>query len=70
VALPWLLGHQLHLQGCNAGPLAEHQALARAVAASRLQPAIETTWPFEALPEALAAAPRAEQFGKVVLQID
>jgi NADPH:quinone reductase-like Zn-dependent oxidoreductase len=70
VSLPWLLGHQLQVQGCNAGPLAEHQALARAVVASRLQPAIETTWPFEALPEALAAAPRAEQFGKVVLQID
>jgi NADPH:quinone reductase-like Zn-dependent oxidoreductase len=70
VALPWLLGHQLHVQGCNAGSLAEHQALARAMAAARLQPEIETTWPFEALPEALAAAPRAEQFGKVVLQID
>ncbi|WP_246312677.1 zinc-dependent alcohol dehydrogenase family protein [Pseudaquabacterium terrae] len=70
VALPWLLGHQLQLQGNNAGPLAEQRALAQAVAAARLQPEIETTWPFEALPEALAAAPRAEQFGKVVLQID
>jgi NADPH:quinone reductase-like Zn-dependent oxidoreductase len=70
VALPWLLGHQLQLQGCNAGPLAGHQALARAIAAAGLLPEIETTWPFEALPEALAAAPRAEQFGKVVLQID
>jgi NADPH:quinone reductase-like Zn-dependent oxidoreductase len=70
VALPWLLGHQLQVRGCNAGPLAEHQALARAIAEARLQPEIETTWPFEALPEALAAAPRAEQFGKVVLRID
>lgn len=69
VSLPWLLGHQLTLSGVNAGPLAAQRALAQAVAAAGLQPEVERVWPFDALPEALAAAPKAEQFGKVVLQI-
>ncbi len=70
VSLPWLLGHQLHLLGCNAGSLAAHQGLVQAVAAARLNPEVERVWPFGALPDALAAAPKAEQFGKVVLQIE
>ena len=69
VSLPWLLGHQLRVQGCNAGSLAAQRALAQMVTAAQLQPQVERVWPFEALPEALAAAPKAEQFGKVVLQI-
>jgi NADPH:quinone reductase-like Zn-dependent oxidoreductase len=69
VSLPWLLGHQLTLSGVNAGPLAAQRGLAQAVAAAALQPEVERVWPFEALPAALAAAPKAEQFGKVVLQI-
>jgi NADPH:quinone reductase-like Zn-dependent oxidoreductase len=69
VSLPWLLGHQLTLVGCNGGPLAEHHALVRALAASHVVPEVERCWPFEALAEALAAAPKAEQFGKVALQI-
>jgi hypothetical protein len=32
-------------------------------------PEVERVWPFEQLPEALAAAPKAEQFGKVALRI-
>jgi NADPH:quinone reductase-like Zn-dependent oxidoreductase len=69
VSLPWLLGHQLTLVGCNGGSLAEHRAFVRALAAGRVVPEVERCWPFEALPEALAAAPKAEQFGKVCLQI-
>jgi NADPH:quinone reductase-like Zn-dependent oxidoreductase len=69
VSLPWLLGHQLRVVGCNGGSLAAHSAMAKALEASRVQPIVEREWPFEALADALAAAPRAEQFGKVVLQI-
>jgi len=69
VSLPWLLGHQLTLAGCNAGPLYAHRSLAQAVADARLMPEVERCWPFEALPDALAAAPKAEQFGKVVLEM-
>jgi NADPH:quinone reductase-like Zn-dependent oxidoreductase len=70
VSLPWLLGHQLHLSGCNAGPRAAQRALARAVDLARLQPEVERHWPFAQLPDALAEAPKAEQFGKVVLQFE
>lgn len=69
VSLPWLLGHQLHVIGCNGGSLAAHRSMVQAVEAGRVEPVVERVWPFEALPDALAAAPQAEQFGKVVLQI-
>jgi len=69
VSLPWLLGHGLRVVGCNGGSLAEHRAMAGAVSKSGIVPRVERVWPFESLPEALAAAPKAEQFGKVVLQI-
>ncbi|HEX6704682.1 MAG TPA: NAD(P)-dependent alcohol dehydrogenase [Albitalea sp.] len=68
VSLPHLLGHQLSVSGCNAGPRSAHRALVQAVDGARLQPEIERRWPFEALPDALAAAPKGEQFGKVVLR--
>ncbi len=70
VSLPWLLGHQLHLLGRNAGSLAAHRSLVQAVEAAQLVPEVERVWPFESLVEALAAAPKAEQFGKVVLDIN
>ncbi|HEV8312393.1 MAG TPA: NAD(P)-dependent alcohol dehydrogenase [Burkholderiaceae bacterium] len=69
VSLPWLLGHQLHVIGCNGGSLATHRSLVRAMQAARVEPVIERVWSFDDLPDALAAAPKAEQFGKVVLRI-
>lgn len=69
VSLPWLLGHNLRVQGSNAGSLPSHQAMARAIAASGLRPVIERVLPFAAAAEAIAAAPRSEQFGKVCLQM-
>ncbi|HMC16492.1 MAG TPA: NAD(P)-dependent alcohol dehydrogenase [Albitalea sp.] len=69
VSIPWLLAHQLRVIGCNGGSLMAHRSLAKALAAARIEPIVERVWPFEALPDALAAAARAEQFGKVVLQI-
>lgn len=69
VSIPWLLGHQLRVVGCNGGSLAAHQSLSKALEAGGVEPVVERVWPFDALPDALAAAPKAEQFGKVVLQI-
>jgi NADPH:quinone reductase-like Zn-dependent oxidoreductase len=69
VSIPWLLGHNLRVMGCNGGSLTAHRSLTKAMDTSRIEPLIEREWPFEALPDALAAAPKAEQFGKVVLQI-
>jgi NADPH:quinone reductase-like Zn-dependent oxidoreductase len=69
VALPWLLGHNLRVQGSNAGSLASHQAMARSIAQAGLVPVIERVLPLEAGAETVAAAPQGEQFGKVCLQI-
>jgi NADPH:quinone reductase-like Zn-dependent oxidoreductase len=69
VSIPWLLGHQLRVMGCNGGSLKAHRSLAKALDTWRIEPIVERVWPFEALPDALAAAAKAEQFGKVVLQI-
>src|SRR2546427_349883 len=65
VSLPWLLGHNLRVQGSNAGPLQAHRAMAAAIAATALRPIVERTLPFADAAAAIAAAPKAEQFGKV-----
>jgi NADPH:quinone reductase-like Zn-dependent oxidoreductase len=70
VSLPWLLGHNLRVQGSHAGSLPSHRAMNRAVAESGLRPVIERVVPFADAAQALAAAPKAEQFGKVCLLID
>lgn len=70
VSLPWLLGHNLRVQGSNAGSLRSHQAMARAIAESGLRPVIERVLPFTEAAHAMAAAPKNEQFGKVCLQMD
>ena len=69
VSLPWLLGHNLIVHGSNAGSLLSHRAMARAIAGAGLRPVIERVLPFGAGIDAVAAAPKSEQFGKVCLQI-
>jgi NADPH:quinone reductase-like Zn-dependent oxidoreductase len=70
VSLPWLLGHNLRVQGSNAGSLQSHRAMNRAVAGSGLRPVIEQVLPLAGAIDAIAAAPKSEQFGKVCLEID
>jgi len=70
VSLPWLLGHNLHVHGINAGSLESHRAMAAAVAAGGLRPVIERIVPFADAAAATAAAPKAEQFGKVCLVME
>ena len=69
VSLPWLLGHNLRVQGSNAGALGSHQAMARAIGEAGLRPTIERVLPLEAGIDAIVAAPKSEQFGKVCLQM-
>jgi len=69
VALPWLLGHNLRVQGSNAGSLPAHRAMADLIGASGLRPVIERTLPLSAAADAVAAAPKSEQFGKVCIEI-
>ena len=70
VSLPWLLGHNLRVQGSNAGPLQAHRAMAAAIAATALRPIVERTLPFADAGLAIAAAPKAEQFGKVCVLME
>ena len=69
VSLPWLLGHNLRVQGSHAGSLLSHQAMALAIAQAGLRPVIERVLPLEGGIDAIAAAPKSEQFGKVCLRI-
>jgi NADPH:quinone reductase-like Zn-dependent oxidoreductase len=70
VSLPWLLGHNLRVQGSNAGSLPSHQAMVRAVSSAGLKAVIERIVPLAEGTAAIAAAPKSEQFGKVCLLID
>lgn len=69
VFLPYLLGHNIAVHGVNAGSRAAHEAMAAAIAEHRLRPVIERVAAFDEGPAVVAAAPKAEQFGKVCLRI-
>jgi NADPH:quinone reductase-like Zn-dependent oxidoreductase len=66
--LPYLLGHNIAVHGVNAGSLASHAAMLKTVADIGLRPVIERTVSLQEGVAAVAAAPKAEQFGKVCLQ--
>jgi NADPH:quinone reductase-like Zn-dependent oxidoreductase len=68
VFLPYLLGHNVRVQGVLAGSRQSHEAMARAVAANGMRPVVEKVVPFEESIEAVAAMPKSEQFGKVCIQ--
>jgi NADPH:quinone reductase-like Zn-dependent oxidoreductase len=70
VLLPYLLGHNIRVQGVNAGSRDSHAAMARAIESSRLRPVIERVVALESAAEAVAAMPRSEQFGKVCVRMD
>jgi NADPH:quinone reductase-like Zn-dependent oxidoreductase len=70
VSLPRLLGHNLRVQGSNAGSLVSHRAMNRVIADSGLRPVIEQVLPLARAIDAIAAAPKGEQFGKVCIEID
>jgi NADPH:quinone reductase-like Zn-dependent oxidoreductase len=68
VLLPYLLGHNIRVQGVNAGSREAHGAMARAIGRNRLRPVVERIVPFDDALEAVAAMPKSEQFGKVCIQ--
>lgn len=68
VFLPYLLGHNVAVHGVNAGSRVDFEAMARAIAVNGLRPVIERTVGLDEGVAAVAAAPKAEQFGKVCLQ--
>ena len=60
---------QLRIFGSTAANLAEYRALLRTVAEGRLLPVIDSVHPMDGALEALARMAKAEQFGKIVLDI-
>jgi NADPH:quinone reductase-like Zn-dependent oxidoreductase len=69
VSLPWLLGHNLRVQGSNAGSLSAHRTMADAIARSGLRPVVERVVALSGAADAIAAAPKSEQFGKVCVDL-
>lgn len=68
VFLPYLLGHNVAVHGVNAGSRSDFEAMARAIDATGLRPVIERVIGLDEGVAAVAAAPKAEQFGKVCIQ--
>jgi NADPH:quinone reductase-like Zn-dependent oxidoreductase len=60
---------QLRIFGSTAANLAEYRALLRMVALGRLLPVIDSVHPMDGAPAALTRMAKAEQFGKIVLDI-
>ncbi len=68
VYLPYLLGHNVAVQGVNAGSRTSHEAMAQAISTSVIRPVIESVVTLEEGAAAVARAPKAEQFGKACIQ--
>jgi len=68
VLLPYLLGHNVRVQGSNAGSRETHLAMMRAIARNKLRPVLERVVPLGNSAQAVAASPKSEQFGKVCIQ--
>lgn len=69
VYLPYLLGHNVAVHGVNAGSRDAHVAMARAITDGGIRPVIESVVSLEQGADAIARAPKAEQFGKSCIQI-
>ena len=61
--------NQLSILGSTMGSQNEFGQMLRATAATRLKPVVDSVWPLEKAPHALARMARAEQFGKIVLEM-
>lgn len=64
-----ILMRNVTLQGIFVGSRAHFEALLRALRAEPLTPAVDRTFPFEALPEALGYLASGQHFGKVVVRL-
>ncbi|MDB5970235.1 MAG: hypothetical protein JWQ90_2685 [Hydrocarboniphaga sp.] len=69
VYLPYLLGHNVAVHGVNAGSRDAHRAMAHAMGIGGIRPVIESVVSLEQGADAIARAPKAEQFGKACIQI-
>ena len=65
-----IFARRANLQGISVGSLQMFEAMNRAIAASRLEPVIDTVFPFDATPAAFRHLQSAQHFGKVVIRLE
>lgn len=66
-ALYW---NQLTVLGSTLGSYEDLRQMLKAVTSAKLKPIVDSVYPLEKAPEAMAKMERAEQFGKIVLSIN
>ena len=69
INLQQLYWKQLNLLGSTMGNADEFRQLLRAVAANRLKPIIDSTFPLDQTREALKHMDQGKQFGKITLTL-
>ncbi len=69
VSLPAILMNQVRLQGVLVGHREQMERMLRVIAQTGLEPVIDRVSPWERAAEELAAMPRGEHFGKLVLRV-
>ena len=67
--LPLMVMQQQRLQGVNVGSVEDLQAMADAIAASRMKPVIDKTFSFDQVKQAFAHMESGAHFGKVAIAI-
>jgi NADPH:quinone reductase-like Zn-dependent oxidoreductase len=67
--LPLMVMQQQRLQGVTVGSVEDLQAMADAIAASRMKPVIDKTFPFDQAKQAFAHMESGAHFGKVAIAI-
>lgn len=70
VPLPLIVMRYLRLQGITVGSRDGFEAMARAIALSRLRPVVDRVFPFDQVPAAFAAFDAEKPFGKLCIRID
>ena len=69
IAIPWMLGNNVSLQGCSVGSRADFRELLSFMEEHKIEPVIEATYPFADLPLALEHLDRSP-FGKIVVKVE
>lgn len=68
--IPLMVMQQQRLQGVTVGSTEDLQAMADAIAFSRMQPVIDRVFPFDQAPDAFAYMASGAHFGKIAIEID
>jgi NADPH:quinone reductase-like Zn-dependent oxidoreductase len=68
VAIPWMLGTNVTLQGVSVGSRSDFEALIKFLEKHRIEPIVEATYSFDELPQAFEHFDKSP-FGKIVVKI-